>query len=633
MTSFRVDTVRFNANALDVWASKDPLNSNWPVVYTIDGDKRVYVGESVHAVTRMHQHLKSSSKEHLSTVRVVVDPTFNKSACLDLESFLIGMFAGEGKYQVDNANAGLTGSNYYDRMVYQEQFREIFEKLRTEGLFDASITEIQNTDLFKLSPFKTLNDDQSVAILEILERLFDDLRAGKPSTSVIQGQPGTGKTIIGIYLMKLLSDIQRMSHLEDNNDSDAVFADFFTTEHAGLLSDFRMGLVVPQQSLRATVEKVFKSTAGLSKDMVLSPFQVGESTKPFDLLVVDESHRLQQLSATIATLIIRFKKINADLFDGDEVNGDQLDWVRYKSKHQIFLLDPEQSIRPGADLAPAVTAALEQEARDTGRLFPLKTQMRVRADEDYVGYVRGLLSPEPPRATTFADYDFRLFDDFSAMRRAILARDNERSLCRLIAGFAWAWRSQNDATQMDISIDGEALQWNRTIKDWVSSATSVNEVGSIHTIQGYDLNYAGVIIGPDLQYDSTAKKLVFVRGSYFDTKGKQNNKMLGATYTDDDLLRYVTNIYRVLLTRGIRGTYVYVCDPDLREYLANFIPKAEGNITAPRTNAVPSVIPDLVHPQDDVTVVEQVPLEAELDIDSTDAPAGTYRFGPNGPPR
>lgn len=594
MTSFRIDQVPFETVALAEWAKNDPRCGNWPVVYTIDGNERVYVGESIQAVTRMHQHLARPERNHLDTVRVVIDPTFNKSVCLDLESFLIALFAGDGKYEVDNANAGLTGSNYYDRDLYREQFRAIFDRLRSDGMFDGSITEIENSDLFKLSPFKTLNYDQRVAVFRILEQLFEDLRVGQPSTAVIQGQPGTGKTIVGIYLMKLLSDIRSAAPLEDA-DSDAIFSGFFTPENAELLENFRMGLVIPQQSLRDTVGKVFKKTSGLSKHMVLSPFQVGESAGGFDLLIVDESHRLQQLSATIASLIIKFKKINASLFDGDERGGNQLDWIRLKSRHQVFLLDPEQSIRPGSDLPARVTRELEREASDADRLFPLTSQMRVKAGEDYVGYVRAMLSSTPPVAVTYAEYDFKLFDNLGDMRQAILARDCEGGLSRLLAGFAWTWRSKTDTTLSDIELDGEKLQWNRTSKDWVSSATSIDEVGSIHTIQGYDLNFAGVIIGPDLRYDSISRKLYVVRDSYFDVKGKQNNKMLGLTYTDDDLLTYITNIYRVLLTRGIRGTYVYVCDPELRTYLANFIPPSEVEIT--REHVFDSV-PDLIHPQD-----------------------------------
>jgi DUF2075 family protein len=86
-------------------------------------------------------------------------------------------------------------------------------------------------------------------------------------------------------------------------------------------------------------------------------------------------------------------------------------------------------------------------------------------------------------------------------------------------------------------------------------------------VQGNDLNYAGVIIGNDLRYDPIRGRLFFDRASYFDTKGKENNPRLGVVYTDDDLLTFVTNIYGVLLTRGMLGTYVYVRDPALREHL------------------------------------------------------------------
>lgn len=600
MTSSRVQRVPFDRDALAAWAATDPRSANWPVVYTIDGVKHVYVGETVHVLSRMKQHLANPERRHLSSVRIVIDEMFNKSVCLDLESFLIGRFSGDGKYEVVNANAGMTGSDYYQRETYRQKFEDIFDELRAEGLFAKSGPAIENSDMFKLSPYKELNYDQRTAILAILEQLFDDLRSGRPSTAVIKGQPGTGKTIVGIYLMKLLSDIRLNSALVDA-DSDAIFAGFFTQEHADLLEGFRMALVIPQQSLRKTVEKVFAKTSGLSKGMVLSPFQVGESTELFDLLIVDEAHRLQQLSATMAMSILKFKAINRALFDGDEAGGHQLDWVCLKSTHRIFLLDPEQSIRPASDLPASVVRELESKASTAGRSFTLTSQMRVRGGEDYVGYIRGILSDSPPVATTFDEYDLRLFDDLGEMRRAVLAREREVGLARLVAGYAWKWRSSKDKSLFDIELDGVRLQWNNTAIDWISSKTSIDEVGSIHTTQGYDLNYAGVIIGPDLRYDSDEQRLRVDRGSYFDTKGKANNKMLGVSYSDDDLLGYIRNIYAVLMTRGIRGTYVYVCDPDLREYLAQFVPAAR--------NA--STIPDVIH----VPIGNQNPDEREIQIE------------------
>lgn len=114
-------------------------------------------------------------------------------------------------------------------------------------------------------------------------------------------------------------------------------------------------------------------------------------------------------------------------------------------------------------------------------------------------------------------------------------------------------------------------RWNSTQRDWINRIGSEQEVGSIHTVQGYDLNYAGVIIGEDIRYNPESGRIVFNRSKYFDVKGRENNTKLGITYTDDDILEYVRNIYCVLLTRGTLGTYVYVCDPALREHLEAYL--------------------------------------------------------------
>jgi hypothetical protein len=140
----------------------------------------------------------------------------------------------------------------------------------------------------------------------------------------------------------------------------------------------------------------------------------------------------------------------------------------------------------------------------------------------------------------------------------------------MLAGFAWKWQSKKNKSAFDFNIEGVKLQWNQTATDWINSPTSSNEVGSIHTIQGYDLNYAGVIIGNDLGFDPEANKVLFNRSNYFDVKGKEDNPRLGIKYSDEDLLQFVLNIYKVLLTRGILGTYVYVSDPQLRQYLRKY---------------------------------------------------------------
>ncbi len=422
-----------------------------------------------------------------------------------------------------------------------------------------------------------------------MEGLAKGLESGSPTMSVIEGEPGTGKTVVAIYLMKLLRDIGRASP-DDPVDQDARFADLFDEGHIELLRGLRIGLVIPQQSLRKSITRVFGKTPGLEKAMVRTPFEIGAGSERFDLLVVDEAHRLNQRAAQPSgSLNAQFRDITVELFGEDDLGKTQLDWIRAKSDHQILFADTLQSVRP-ADLPPSRLKGLLAEAERSGRRHRLRTQHRVRrAGEDYVGYIRAILEGRDPQPKPgrFDPYDLRIFDDAAAMREEILRLDRSEGLARLLAGYAWKWRSKTDPSAYDIELDGLSLRWNRTIKDWVASAGSVEEVGSIHTIQGYDLNYAGVLIGPDLGYDPEKERIVFNRKSYFDESGKKNNNMLGITYTDEDILAYVRNIYSVLMTRGILGTFVYVDDPALREYLRPYFSPADAR-TPTRRDPAPS---------------------------------------------
>jgi uncharacterized protein len=569
MTSFRIEEVRFRSDQLTAWAALEPQYRNWPVVYTLDGSGKIYVGESLNVAARFQQHLGSSKRDHVESARVVIDDTFNKSVCLDLESYLIRLFAGDGQFDVLNGNHGITDADYYGRDGYRHTFREIFDELRHRGAFSRPIREIENTDLFKLSPFKALTQDQAIAVEDILDGLFTDLARESSSKIVIQGAPGTGKTVVGIFLMKLLMDIKH-TDVHDPPDSDSLLSEFFVPGYPELLSDFRVAMVVPQQSLRQSIRKVFRKTPGLSHTQVLSPFEVGSAPERFDLLIVDEAHRLNQRAAQAAgPLNKKFVDINLSLFGEDDTSLTQLDWIDYQSRHQIYLLDGAQAVRP-ADLPVETTRALVREVEERGRNYRLTSQMRVRAGGDYVGYVRGVLDGTTTESRPFPDYDLRFFDDPVRMRDAIIEREQESGLARLLAGFAWPWAGKHDPEAMDVELPGLPLRWNTSDVDWVNSKKSVDEVGSIHTIQGYDLNYAGVIIGRDLRYDGASGRIVFDRSNYHDPRGTTNNRMRGITYTDEDILEFVRNIYAVLLTRGMLGTYVYVCDEPLREHLRPF---------------------------------------------------------------
>jgi hypothetical protein len=534
----------------------------------------VYVGETVHAAKRFQEHLRSG-KASMQQAHVIFHDEFNKSACLNLESQLIALFSGDaGLRKVENLNLGQDRHEFYDKKRYEAYFDEIFEFLHLNGLLSQSAQSIRNGELFKYSPFKDLNGEQSDTVAAIVASLLRAQSTGNHSTYVVQGGMGTGKTIVGVFLAKLLSDISRSAtanfeSLFFDEVSESPFAPFFDPSQSINFEDCSIGLVIPQQALRKTVKGVVGRTSGLERVKVLTPFEVGLSAENFDLLIVDEAHRLnRRANQPSAFLNQQFPKINTVLFGSDDLSKTQLDWIMAKSRHQVFLIDPQQSVRT-SDISFGDVQRLIESARDKGRAFTLRTQERVRNGENYVAFVRDVIAGKRPEPTKIDPDYFRIFDSLEEMRDAILEKNEMYGLSRLVAGYAWPWTSKRDASKYDIEIDGLSLRWNSASEtDWLTSQkeSAATEVGSIHTVQGYDLNYAGVIIGKDLQWDSNRRQMVFSAENYFDRSARQNNSQLGISFSEEDLLGYVQNIYSVLLTRGMRGTYVYICDPELKKW-------------------------------------------------------------------
>ena len=122
---------------------------------------------------------------------------------------------------------------------------------------------------------------------------------------------------------------------------------------------------------------------------------------------------------------------------------------------------------------------------------------------------------------------------------------------------------------------GVQLRWNGTAIDWINTEASIDEVGCIHTTQGYDLNYSGIIFGNEISYDPIAKRIEIREDQYFDKNGKQSIK------DPEELRSFILNIYQTILLRGIKGTYIYACDPQLSAYFKSFVPSYEAPVAAP----------------------------------------------------
>lgn len=502
---------------------------NWPMLYILENGKQAYIGESSHVKTRMTQHLSNAEKQVFRNAHFIYSKMFNQSVTFDYESKLIQYIAADQLFEVTNKNNGIADKDYFEKQIYDQSFAELWNKLHAKKLVKKSLEEIENTDLFKYSPYKELNDEQRNAV----ETILSEMEAGRAKRMVVKGMPGSGKTIVAVYLMKYFADSE-------------------------LYKDKKIGFVVPQTSLRKTMRTVFKSIYGLLSKQVLGPSDVVKSK--YDVLVVDEGHRLHQYK-NIANMG-SFKKNCEKL--GMDTHCDELDWIYHQSDTTIVFYDALQVVGPsGIDYQRFCEKQNGLDERYTC-YFELLTQMRVNGGNGYIAFVKDMLHTCCKEKYHSDAYTLKLVSSFRKFNDLQSECEKKYELCRMLAGYAWPWKSNKDPNQYDIVIGGVAKKWNHCTEGWVTTEASKEEVGCIHSIQGYDLNYAFVILGNEIGYDKEKKELIIRPKEYFDKNGKRT-----ASY--DELLEYIRHVYYVLLTRGIKGTYLYVCDDALREYLEEFV--------------------------------------------------------------
>lgn len=515
---------------------------DWPMVYILTGkDSKgshkdiAYVGESINASKRMAQHIESPDKKEFNETHFVYSSRFNKSVTLDFESKLIQLMSSDGKYLLTNKNSGIQDGNYYEKDVYRKSFYDLWEELKKAGLVKQNIKEIENSDLFKYSPYKELNADQEKAV----EEIFNLITSKEKRPVIVEGAPGTGKTIVAIYLMKYLRD-----YMDDHGEYP--------------YRKYKTALVISPTSLRSTIKKLFKQIYGFKASDVIGPSELKK--KHYDIAFIDEAHRLHQKKAIIN------HKAHAETSKalGLPLDATELDWALKQADVPVLFFDNDQVIGPSGVNASLMASIMSKAEGKEPLRCTLATQMRVQGADDYLDYVKDLLAGKTTEKQTFSNYEFKLVNDFQKFNDLLIEKEREVGLARMVGGFAWPWVSKTHPEKFDISIEGIEKRWNTQLSDWVNSEHALEEVGSIHTVQGYDLNYGFVIIGNDLRYDPETKQVYAVKSNYFDTKGKIESD-------GEVLLNYLQNIYYVLMTRGIKGTFLYVCDPELRDYFNKLI--------------------------------------------------------------
>ena len=598
---FEINKIAFDNNGLNAIQSQYFVSENWPIVYILNdnGVSQAYVGETIDTHYRISTHLQTPSKSHLKEAHLISSRKFNKSVTLDIESNLIKYLHADGKYKLLNGNLGLVNHSYYQRdEFYWDMFKNIWNGLITKGLAQHSLEHISNSDLFKYSPYKSLSTEQRKNLILIIDALLSENK----KSILVEGGAGTGKTILAIFLFKLMLTSDEDFNYREFGEDEKEFVEKVKQLKLKFPNP-KMGLVIAMGSFRKTIKKVFGNIKGLNSNLVIGPSDL--EYESYDILFVDESHRLRKRVNLGPYFKIYDRVCNA--LGLDKLNTSELAWTQLRSDKVLYFYDANQSIKPSdvdaVDFENLMTAS-------NATIIKLHSQFRVKGGNGFVDFVNNLLGNSfKNKEFKYKDsnYDVLLFENFSDFVNGLREKNKKHQLSRFIAGYAWPWISQQDTNAFDIEIEGIKLKWNSTSNDYINSDIDAQEVGCIHTTQGYDLNYAGIIFGPEIIYNPLSKEIEIIKENYKDRNGT-------ATIRDKEVLKeYVLNIYKTIMLRGILGCYIYVCDENLRNYFRKHIYLFKEN-----KNPIIEVV--------DLKEIKLIPFENSVPLYSLKVAAGEFKI-------
>ena len=578
----KIKTYDFNNDWISLLLNEERW-SDWPVVYILHDDEDVYVWETSNAIWRMRQHLQTEKKK-LKKTEIIFDETFNKSAILDIEQRLIQLFSADWKLNLWNQNWWQsTTHNYYQRELYVSKIDAIWEKLRTLNLWDKSIDELRNSDLFKFSPYTSLTEEQNDVSKSIIHDMIGTLSKWEDWVSIIKWWAWTWKTIVLINMMHKLINAMHTDFNkavdEDSDLSDYVqlirdIQDFINTYNHW--EPLKIAYVSQMDWLRDTIKFVFRNTKNwLKSGMSMWPCDIVkdyyETHKKYDIVFIDEAHRLCQYKNITWRWAYKQAALKCWMTPEDYTC---LDFIMHCSKYRVLVYDDEQTVK-WSDITPEQFQKSLEWVKTTR--YELSTQMRCRWWNSYIDYVTDILNCKPwlEKQEMSNWYDFKMYTDANEMINKIKELDKEYELCRNVCSESWPRISKGlsyeEAIQQwkqDITIWWKKYVWNTCIAWWIVSDNAINEIWCIHTVQWYDLNYVWLIFGQEIDYDENTNQIVIDREKFCDKYIKQ--------WADDETFYdYIINAYKVVMTRWIKWCYVYAYNEWLRKYLSKFIDKAD----------------------------------------------------------
>lgn len=419
----------------------------------------------------------------------------------------------------------------------------------SKSLQDAIVGMIENNPEFNLL------DDQKVVFERVMELARLCEKDGKKRTLIARGGPGTGKTVIAINLLARLTE-------------EGMFAQY-CSKNSAPRDVYKIKL--KGYRTKSSIDNMFKGSGSY----------VDVPRNAIDVVLADEAHRLNEKSG---------------LYGNRGVN--QIHEIISAAKLSVFFIDENQRVTV-KDIG-SVGEIRHWAVADHSIVYEeeLTSQFRCNGSDGYLAWLDDVLDIRKTANFEFEgiDYEFEVLDTPQEVREIVVRKNEENNKARLLAGYCWNWPSatRGDTTAHDIKIGDFEISWNLTGGDaFAISYSSVNEAGCIHTTQGLEFEYVGVIIGDDLRYENGHLVTDYTKRAKTDQSVKGLKKMERedperAHRIADEIIK---NTYRTLMTRGMKGCYVYATDSKLRDYLksrliswGDNVPRHGENVDYPADN-------------------------------------------------
>jgi len=382
-----------------------------------------------------------------------------------------------------------------------------------------------------------LLDEQKTAF-ETIIRSARQAQSGTKKVLIIKGGPGTGKSVISINaLAKLTSERMNVKYVTAN----AAPRDVFQAKLKGLVKG-------------DSVKHLFGGSGSYTETPKDS----------MDVLIVDEAHRLRMKSGMFKNL-----------------GESQTKEIIHSSKLSVFFIDEAQKVT-WSDVGEIsrIKAYAAKLGADV-EMLELTSQFRCGGSDDYMAWLDDTLGLQNVPENYFSrdKFDFKIFDSVSELHDEIRGKNKVNNKARMVAGYCWNWVSKKAASSFDIELEqgNYKARWNLASygNEWIINPKSVDEVGCIHTCQGLEVDYVGVIIGDDLVV-LNGKLMTNPKGRAKSDKslngyvGERKSDPERADVKADELIR---NTYRTLMSRGMKGCYVYFTNPEVKRYFQERLPK------------------------------------------------------------